>query len=1607
MAVLGLLGILSVIPCMSGVAANAPALEIQDAVANERVFEIPLSPAFGMPPFEESRDLYSSLEAFKPLAAKEDCSPLTHFLAKYPSSPYAGSLWLDLGLLRLKEGYYTRATYCLERAWSVLKNADSVDGKAAGDRTLGELALLEAHSGAGKKLAKLLAEAKGRPVHGSATQRLAVAKQILADYKKAPGLLSACATDSLMIMGNLEHKKLPDSSDVLATSSETSLLKLSEMAAKEGLRLTPVRKSPQARLVTPIVAHLKLGHYAVVTGVKGGFVQMDDPSFGGNISVSQKAFQEESSGYFLTPAAHMERGWSRVDSKTAAGIMGAGPVSDTDDSDTGDDSDDTDPCDEYDGLTHYNIQAMLCSLKLSDTPVGYDAAVGPSVECKVSYSHKEFNDLPAKSTNFGPKWRFQFCSYVQDDPANTNLIPTVFMGGGGYEQNQLGVADERTGAVLTQTSLNPISYTRTFPDGTQQIYSQSDGGTTTRNVYLTRINDPQGLALILTYSTSGGIRLTKITDGFARNTTFTYGFAPDPFKVTKITDPYGRSATFTYQATAPFHLLSITDVLGITSSYVYEAGTDFITTLTTPYGTSTFATSDTSPDPTNTSNWLEATDPLGHTERAEFEGNLQVTPNSDPYGPTVPGVSILNAYLNYRNTYYWDKLSYPSYGSGTAPDYSKAKIFHWLHLDGGSGTTSGILESIKEPLENRIWFLYGNQTGASNTSNVGMIGKQPAIVARGLENGETSSTQSTVNALGFPTQSTDAVGRTTLYTYAANNQDLLSVKVAGAGSTKYTVWQGSSYYKHRPEIIIDPNGGKYLITYNAYALPTSVTNPLNQKTTYVYDAKIRLIEVEGPASEVLARYTYDSFDRVATVTDALGQTKTFTYDAANHVLSVAYQDGTKDSYTYNLLDLSSHTDRQGRVTSYVFNPLRQLIEKTDAAGHSTDYSWCLCGHLGGFTDANGHGTTLWHDIEGRLVKRTYADGSFEVRTYEPDTNWVQTVTDAKGQTKVYNYNADGSLSGAEYLDDTIATPSVSFSYDPYFPRISAVSDGSGTKTYAYQAYGLPGGGRLSSVVEPGFDTITLAYDALARVESVQAGADKETRTYDDLGRVSSDANPLGTFVYDYLGNSKMPTTISGGPIKSTFAYDSLPEEIRVKSLENEAGSTVLDDFGYTYNPTGTIATWSSSYDSGVNVGSATATYDPTNKLTAWTVKDPANAVLADQTFTYDALGNRETSSSSGVAATYATNSVNQYLSESLPAAHESYAYAYDANGSLADVGFTDTASPSLNYKDGFVYDGENRLVRFASGTHESAFYYNAQNRVIKISEYSGGSLVSNVAYLWLGSHLLEEKTGTGTKHFYPQGVVEATGEKLYYTRDHLGSIREVAESTGVVVAKYQYDPFGVTTQVSGSYVSDLGFDGYLKHGPSGLLLAPNRAYAPRIGRWLSRDPVFERGGINIYGFVGNNPLRETDPSGLTPLGSMGGIVNYSSLKVSTRNQISSLEGRHMRQKHLQFAGPSDPDGPEEVDDPPLIYDDPGDSDISDDPYDQSQYDDSWDDDSSYDSDSCLLDPTQYWSDRGVEVYYPEIDDELGSDEDTNPDPDIDCDNSDDNGGWDSSWGGEY
>jgi YD repeat-containing protein len=138
--------------------------------------------------------------------------------------------------------------------------------------------------------------------------------------------------------------------------------------------------------------------------------------------------------------------------------------------------------------------------------------------------------------------------------------------------------------------------------------------------------------------------------------------------------------------------------------------------------------------------------------------------------------------------------------------------------------------------------------------------------------------------------------------------------------------------------------------------------------------------------------------------------------------------------------------------------------------------------------------------------------------HEARTSRLKQRTDPLGQLVTRTYAKDDRLTALAYGNTVNPTPAVSFAYDPYFPRVTSMSDGNGTTSYRYIQTGVTGALQLLSEDGPfGHDKLEYDYDALGRMRTRKIDGQLETFAYDQLGRVTRHSGPLGNFTLSYLG----------------------------------------------------------------------------------------------------------------------------------------------------------------------------------------------------------------------------------------------------------------------------------------------------------------------------------------------------------------------------------------------------------------------------------------------------------------------------------------------------------
>lgn len=592
---------------------------------------------------------------------------------------------------------------------------------------------------------------------------------------------------------------------------------------------------------------------------------------------------------------------------------------------------------------------------------------------------------------------------------------------------------------------------------------------------------------------------------------------------------------------------------------------------------------------------------------------------------------------------------------------------------------------------------------------------------------------------------------------------------------------------------------------------------------------------------------------------------------------ITYPDGTTDQYDWTFqngplqgapsLDLRKHTDRLGRVTNYDYDADRRLTSVTEpisnAVNRTTSYDYYEDGILKDIIDANGNVTHWEIDLQSRPISKTYAYGTSNAETetlaYEQTTSRLKSLTDALGQIKNYSYGLDDRLIGITYMNAANPTPNVTFGWDAYFPRLASMVDGTGTTSYTYTPIGSNGALQLASEQGPfNNDTIGYTYDPLGRMSARSIPGGDETFGYDAISRLVSHGTPLGTFTYQYLGQTDQTTSRSlPNGIFTHWIYDANNDDRRLIGIAN---SGITRSYSLSFQLPGG---GNNPYDI-LRINDVAApghpfssqahpyTYDLSDRLLS---ANGASALSANNfDYSYDLLDNPTTviNGRDVIHATYNDlNEINTWNGNS---------YFYDANGN------TQSGDGTRSYK----WDADNRLVEidYAGSSAKTQFTYDGLGRRTIAIETAAGGGTTAARYLWCDDGRLCQTRDGGDgvlRRDMNEGEFNvAAGQKSVYMPDQLGSIRDVLDgTTGALAAAYDYTPYGMTLRQFGSTPTDYRYAGLFYHSASALNLSTYRAFDGVTGRFINRDPVKEYGAINLYGYAGANTVSRIDPLGLT------------------------------------------------------------------------------------------------------------------------------------------------
>jgi RHS repeat-associated protein len=245
--------------------------------------------------------------------------------------------------------------------------------------------------------------------------------------------------------------------------------------------------------------------------------------------------------------------------------------------------------------------------------------------------------------------------------------------------------------------------------------------------------------------------------------------------------------------------------------------------------------------------------------------------------------------------------------------------------------------------------------------------------------------------------------------------------------------------------------------------------------------------------------------------------------------------------------------------------------------------------------------------------------------------------------------------------------------------------------------------------------------------------------------------------------------------------------------------------------------------------------------------------LGDLTYEYDALGRRGKIGGSfartnlpAVVSSATYNGVNSQTT------FAGVSLTYDLNGNLTSDG-THT----------YVWNARDQLVSINGPGLNASFLYDAEGRRITKTINS-----TTTSLLYDGDDVVQEKLGTAVSANMLIGGIdevfarsEVSGGWSLIT-DALGSTIALTDTAGTVQTQYTFEAFGKTTASGASNGNPSQYSGR-EHDETGLYYYRARYYSPSLHRFIAEDPQqFEAGDVNLYAYVGNDPVNFNDPFGL-------------------------------------------------------------------------------------------------------------------------------------------------
>ena len=680
----------------------------------------------------------------------------------------------------------------------------------------------------------------------------------------------------------------------------------------------------------------------------------------------------------------------------------------------------------------------------------------------------------------------------------------------------------------------------------------------------------------------------------------------------------------------------------------------------------------------------------------------------------------------------------------------------------------------------------------------------------------------------------------------------------GLTSAEWTEYAGNTK-KIQKSVIPSSSVTAQMVEMDGWVLSQQNHAGITETAARAYTASgMTLTRTDGRGNTVTTRT--DLAGRAVSVTDAAGNETVTQYDAC-HDLAAVVTDALGNT-------VCARYDARGRKTAEWGTGTQPLLLGYDEADRLVSLTTFRAAQEGDIAEdpserADGDTTTWSYDeATGLETRKTYADGTHVDKTWDA-FNRLATETNARGIVKTRTYEqARGLLVGISYSD---ATPGQSFVYD-HLGNLTQITDAAGTRTFAYNPYGELETDNLR--VGNHTHLITEKKDAFGRSTGyiyARSGAAQHTVSigYGEDGRIATAGFLQGsapqTFTWQYMEGSGLPSVMAM-PNGMTLEWGYEEKRDLVSTMVYKRGATRVVEREYAYDSLARPVTRRTARQG--NIVNDSFACNSRSELTAATVSGKTYG------YSYDNIGNRKTAREDAEEATaYTTGPLNQYTA--IERGEESvFEPVHDADGNQTLIR-TSTGIWQV------AYNAENRPVRFvnesANTVVECTYDYMGRRHTRKVSV--NGTVSSYLRYMYRGYlqiAAIDAVSGVFRWFlFWDPTQPEATrplairkdGTWYAYGWDLTGNVTEIFGKAGYLRTVYTYTPYGEAT-AEGDVTQPIQWSSEYSDEELGLVYYNYRHLNPHDGRWISRDPIEEQGGWNLFAFVNNNGIINIDLLGL-------------------------------------------------------------------------------------------------------------------------------------------------